>query len=229
MFQKKQVLVVIPARSGSKSIKNKNIIKIKGKPMIDYSIEYAKNCKLVDEIVVSTDSNKYLKKIQKFKLKFCIKRNKNISLDITQDFPVIKDALKKSEVFFKKKFHFIVLLRPTSPMREQKLIEKSLKLLARNKKADSVRAMKKTKQHPFRQWQYKKDKIFVRSIYDKIKEPYNLPRQKLPLVFFQTGEIETIRRSTIIHGSVTGKNVLPIFIKNKSIDIDSLEDLKEAN
>ena len=58
MLKGKNVIAIIPARSGSKSIKNKNIIKIKGKRLIEYSIEYAKRSKLIDEIVVSTDSQK---------------------------------------------------------------------------------------------------------------------------------------------------------------------------
>ena len=101
MFNGKKVIAIIPARSGSKSIKNKNIIKIKGKPMIEYTIEYAKKSKLVDQIIVSTDSQKYLSKIRKYNLTYEILRKKKLSKDLTQDFPVVKDALIKSELFFK--------------------------------------------------------------------------------------------------------------------------------
>ena len=220
------MFAIIPARSGSKSIKNKNIIKIKGKRMIDHSIEYAKKSKLVDEIVVTSDSKKYLNLIKRFRLKYSILRKKKLSGDLVVDYPVIKDALKKSEQFFKKKFHYIILLRPTSPFREKGLIEKSLRLLSKNIKATSVRAMIKTKSHPFRHWEYKKNKTFVTSIISKIYEPYNIPRQKLPIFFFQTGDIETIRRSTLFDGSVSGKKVLPIFLKSFS-DIDDRNDLKK--
>ena len=66
MFNGKKVIVIIPARQGSKSIKDKNIRKIKGKPMLMHTIEYPKKSKLVDQIVVSTDSKRYLKKIAKY-------------------------------------------------------------------------------------------------------------------------------------------------------------------
>jgi len=226
MFNGKKVLVVIPARSGSKSIKDKNIKKIKGKPMIAYSIEYAKKAKFVDQIVVSTDSKKYLNKIKKHKLNFSILRKKKLSGDLVQDYPVIKDALSKCESYFITKFEYVVLLRPTSPFREKNLIENSLKLLSHYKKATSVRSMFKAKQHPYRQWQFMNDKIFVKSVVPNIREPFNLPRQKLPNFFFQTGEIETIKRSTIIRGSVSGKKILPLFVKKQSIDIDDVSDLK---
>jgi N-acylneuraminate cytidylyltransferase len=229
MFNGKKVIAIIPARSGSKSIKNKNIIKIKGKPMIEYTIEYAKKSKLVDQIIVSTDSQKYLNKIRKYNLTYEILRKKQLSKDLTQDFPVVKDALIKSELFFNEKFDYIILLRPTSPFREKNLIENSLKLLTSKKKASSVRAMQKVKQHPYRQWKFMNNKIFVKSILLKVKEPFNLPRQRLPQFFFQTGEIETIRRSTILKGSISGKYVLPLIIKKQSVDVDYLIDLQSLN
>ena len=61
MYKNNKILVIIPARSGSKGIKDKNIKKIKNKPLLSYSIDYAKKCNLVDEIIVSTDSSKYAK------------------------------------------------------------------------------------------------------------------------------------------------------------------------
>ena len=60
-------------------------------------------------------------------------------------------------------------------------------------------------------------------------EPYNVPRQNLPEAFFQTGDIEIIRRQTILDGSISGRKVLPIFIpKEKVFDIDSFDDLKKV-
>ena len=78
MLKMKKVIVIIPARQGSKSIKDKNIKKINGKPMLEYSIEYAKRSKIVNQIVVSTDSKKYLDKIKKYKLGFSVLRKKKI-------------------------------------------------------------------------------------------------------------------------------------------------------
>lgn len=226
MLKMKKVIVIIPARQGSKSIKDKNIKKINGKPMLEYSIEYAKRSKIVNQIVVSTDSKKYLDKIKKYKLDFSVLRKKKLSGDLVKDFPVIKDALKRSEYYFKKRFDFIILLRPTSPFREKNLIERSLKILLSKRNATSVRAMFRTKQHPYRQWKYDSKKVFVRSIIPSVHEPFNLPRQKLPNYFFQTGEIETIKRSTIMSGSISGNFILPILIKKQSIDVDDLSDLK---
>ena len=107
------------------------------------------------------------------------------------------------------------------------MIEKSLKLLIKNNLATSVRAVQVSSSHPYRHWVYEKNKKFITGFVKKINEPYNLARQMLPKLFFQTGDIELIKRSTLMKGSVSGNRVLPIFMKKKIIDIDTLEDFKK--
>ena len=80
MYNNKKVLIVIPARSGSKGIKNKNIKKINGKHLIYYTIEYAKKSKVVDKIIVSTDSKK-IKISNIYGAETPFLRSKNISRD----------------------------------------------------------------------------------------------------------------------------------------------------
>lgn len=226
MFNKNKVLVVIPARSGSKGVKNKNIKKINGIPLLAHSINYAKKSIYVDKVVVSSDSKKYLNISKKFGAETPFIRDKKISNDDTKDYPVIKDALLKSEKIYKTKFSYIILLRPTSPFREKNLIERSLKLLKKYNSASSVRSVIKTKNHPYRSWILKKN--FIYGFVDKINESYNIPRQKLPTVYFQTGDIETIKRSTLLKGSISGNNVLPVFVK-KYLDLDHTIDFKNIN
>jgi len=227
MFKGKNVLVVIPARSGSTGIKDKNIQKLNGKPLLAHSIIYALKSKIVDKIIVSTDSKKYAKIAKKFKAEIPFIREKKLAGNLVPDFPVIYDSLKRCERKYLKKFDFVILLRPTSPLREKGLIEKSLILLTKGKKCTSVRAVKQTPAHPYRNWLLKKNG-FIKGYERKIKEPYNLERQKLPKVYFQTGDIETIKRSTLINGSISGENVRPLVIKNEIIDIDKIEDFKLA-
>lgn len=227
MFKRKKILVVIPARSGSKEIKNKNIKIIKGKPMFLHSVDYAMKSKIVDKIVISTDSTTYLKIAENNGLKTPFLRPKNLSGDFVKDFKVIHHALIKSEKFFNEKYDFIVLLRPTSPFREESLIEKGISKLVKNNKSDSLRSMIQVSQHPYRMW-FKKNN-FIRGYVENIKEPYNIPRQKLPILYFQSGDIEIVKRSTIINGSISGKNIIPLFINKKSIDVDSQDDLSKIN
>ena len=73
-----KVLCIIPARKGSKAIKNKNILKIKGKYLFAYSIEFAKKLKFLDKIIFSSDSKSYIKKAKKFDSIFFNLRPKSI-------------------------------------------------------------------------------------------------------------------------------------------------------
>ena len=225
MYKNNKILVIIPARSGSKEIKNKNIKKIKNKPLLSYSIIYAKKCKLVDKIIVSTESTKYAKIAKKFGAKVPFLRTKKLAGDKIQDYPVILECLIKSEKFFKTKFNYIILLRPTSPFRESKLIERGLKKLHNSKISSSVRSVVNTKIHPYRHWKINKYGK-MESIIKNEKEPYNIPRQQLPKLFFQSGDIEVIKRKTILKGSVSGNYVLPLIVKSYK-DIDTLQDLKK--
>tara|TARA_B100000959_G_C14664301_1_gene493717 strand:- start:7 stop:693 length:687 start_codon:yes stop_codon:yes gene_type:complete len=225
MYKNNKILVIIPARSGSKGIRNKNIKKIKNKPMLCHSIIYAKKCKFVDEIIVSTESLKYAKIAIKFGAKVPFLRKKKLAGDKIQDYPVILESLIKSEKFFETKFNYIILLRPTSPFREPKLIERGLKKLHYSKISSSVRSVVNTKIHPFRHWKINKYGM-MKSIIKNKKEPYNIPRQQLPKLYFQSGDIEVIKRKTIFKGSVSGKYVLPLIVKSYK-DIDTLQDFKK--
>ena len=183
-------------------------------------------CKLIDQIIVSTDSIRYANIAKKYKVNVPFLRSKKLSGDKVQDYPVIRDCLKMSEKYFKNIFDYIVLLRPTSPLREKKLIEKGLYKLHKNKISTSVRSVIKTKHHPYRHWKINK-KGELKSIIDNLKEPYNIPRQQLPKMFFQSGDIEIIKRTTIMKGSISGSHVIPLKVKSYK-DIDVIEDLKNV-
>ena len=99
----KNYLLIIPARAGSKTLKNKNLINFCGKPLIYWSIKIALRAKIFDEVMVSTDSNKIKNYALKFGAKTPFLRPKNISLDTTPMYKVIEHAIK----FYKKKKHNI--------------------------------------------------------------------------------------------------------------------------
>ena len=93
---KKNLLIIIPARSGSKGIKNKNIKKLKSKPLIYYSIRIAKKIKEKNKIIFcSTDSIKIKNIVEKCNIKVPFLRPKNISKDLSTDITFVNHALKK--------------------------------------------------------------------------------------------------------------------------------------
>ena len=91
---KKEIIAIIPARSGSKSIKNKNIVNLFGKPLIYYSINVAIKSKYISRVIVSTDSKKIKKIALKYGAEVPFLRPKKYSLDNSKDYEVINHALK---------------------------------------------------------------------------------------------------------------------------------------
>ena len=223
------IVTVIPARKGSKSIPLKNIQPLNEKPLVSYSILYSQKCPLISHTVVSTDSNRIAKIAREYNAETPFKRPDKISQDATQDFPVIHHALKQLEKIYSMKIDAIVWLRPTSPLRPKKLIERAIDILNSNPDCTSVRSVIESNEHPYRQWIMQDG--FIKSVIDKeiAYESYNLPRQKLPDVYFQSGDIEVVRRETILSGSISGDKVMPLIIKqDEMLDIDHFDDLNKA-
>jgi len=221
------IIALIPARGGSKSIPLKNIQLLGGKPLIAHTILYAKKSPLLNGVFVSTDNKKIAEISKKFGAEVPFLRPANISGDLIQDFPVISHSLKQIESLKNKKIDAICWLRPTSPLRPEGLIERAFDILTNNPGCSSIRSVIESSQHPYRQWIIENDSL--KSVIKDSDEPYNLPRQVLPKVYFQSGDIELVRRETILNGSISGEKVLPLIIKQEEmLDIDNPQDLKDA-
>ena len=221
------IYTVIPARGGSKSIPKKNIQLLHGKPLIEYSIEYSLKCPLITHTVVSTDSEEIAEIARNCGAEVPFIRPAKLAQDVTQDYPVFRHALNTLEELYNEQIDVLVLLRPTSPLRPPGLIEKGIALLKRFPEASSVRSVTSSSEHPFRQWKINGD--YMVGYEKEVFESYNLPRQQLPSVYFQTGDLEIIRRQTLLDGSISGSCVLPLIINSPDVcDIDHQSDLKKA-
>ena len=119
-------IAIIPARSGSKGLKNKNIIDVCGKPLMAYTIEAACKSNLFDRIIVSTDSIEYGRLAQKYGAEVMY-RGEKISNDKATTFMVIEDLLSRINC----KINYFVLLQPTSPLRTEKHIQEAVDLFER--------------------------------------------------------------------------------------------------
>ena len=116
-------IAIIPARSGSKGLKNKNIIDLGGKPLIAYSIEAALNSKLFSRVIVSTDSKEYGEIAMHYGAEV-LYRDETISNDKATSFMVVQDLLSRVS----RDIDYFVLLQPTSPFRNYKHIMEACEL-----------------------------------------------------------------------------------------------------
>lgn len=131
MHKNKTYLAIIPARGGSKRLPRKNVLELKSKPLIAWSIEAALNSKYIDKLVVSSDSNEILDVASKFGANV-IKRPESLATDLSTTFDAIKHTIDNVE-----KYEYIVLLQATSPLRSSNHIDEAIELLEK-KEADAV-------------------------------------------------------------------------------------------
>lgn len=129
MIAKKSILAIIPARLGSKRLKYKNIKLFKGRPLFVWSYIAAKKSKYIDKIFISTESKRILNYAKKYGYRSNLLRRKKISRDQTSSEEVILDVLRKN-----KKFDYFILLQPTSPLRTNFDIDRSINLIINKKK-----------------------------------------------------------------------------------------------
>ncbi len=125
MMETREYIAIIPARKYSKRIKNKNILKIKGKMIFDYTLDAAKKSKKISKIIVSTDIEKLLKKDSERIL--YSQRPKNLCQDNSSTESVISYTVSYYKDIFKKNKTYIVLLQPTSPLRNCQDIDSAIK------------------------------------------------------------------------------------------------------
>lgn len=228
---KYNIVSLIPARSGSKSIKDKNIIDFNGKPMIAYTIEQSLNSKYIDETYVSTDSNLYREIALKYGANVPYLRPSNISTDLSTDYEVFKHFLD----WLKDNGHdipdVIVHLRVTYPTRKVVDIDKAIEEFIKNyEKCDSLRSIVISPITPYKMWVLPDDTGYLRPLLkcDTIHEPYNKPRQELPVVYWQNACIDIVKTSTVLNKkSMTGDEIYGFIMdKNETYDIDELIDLE---
>jgi CMP-N-acetylneuraminic acid synthetase len=124
MFKNKTFLAIIPARGGSKRLPRKNILELNGKPLIAYSIEAGLKSKYIDDIVVSSDNDKILDIAKNLDVK-TIKRPQNLANDTATTTDVLVHTINNID----KIYDYIVLLQPTSPLRNEKHIDEAIELL----------------------------------------------------------------------------------------------------
>lgn len=226
-----QVVAIVQARGGSKGIPRKNIKPLRGIPLIAYSIAAGLQAQTVDRVIVSTDDDEIAAVAQQWGAEVPFRRPAEHATDTATDLPVFEHALgwlAKHEGYLPE---LVVQLRPTSPIRPVDCIDRAVALLRQNPQADSVRGVVPSGQNPYKMWRIPDPGGPMQPLLDsEFDEPYNMPRQKLPPTYWQTGHIDVLRQETIMQQhSMSGDTILPLLIDPAyMIDIDSPLDWDKA-
>ncbi|MBO5261314.1 MAG: acylneuraminate cytidylyltransferase family protein [Coprococcus sp.] len=217
-------IAIIPARSGSKGLKDKNIKLLNGKPLLAYSIEAAIESNMFDEIMVSTDSYIYADIAKRYGANVPFLRSAEQSCDSAGSWSVVNEVLKE----YKKigyTFNTVCLLQPTSPLRKSGDIIGAYNFFSA-KNADAVTSVCEMEHSP--QWAM----ILPEdgSLAEFRKNVQNVPRQQLPKYYRINGAIY-IRKIEYVDDNILIKDCNEfafVMDRKKSVDIDTVEDFEVA-
>ena len=224
MIDNKKVLAIVPARSGSKGLKNKNILSLKGKPLVSYPINAANKSLYIDRVMVSTDSNTLANIASKHGAEIPYIRPSALATDEALSSDVIIHLLKLLEDQLKD-YEYLVFLEPTSPLTSHEDIDEALKTLVNSKKHTALVSVAKVEStHP----------DFCLSIKDNQILPYksqhlnNLTRrQDLEDLYFIDGSIYISKISDfLVKKTFYHEDTFPFKVPYwKSLEIDTYLDL----
>lgn len=221
-------ICIITARSGSRGLKNKNIRKLKGLPLIAHTILAAKKSKMLTRVILSTDSRLYAKIGLKFGAEVPFIRPKRLATSKAHHPDVVNHALKFIEKKDQIKFDYVVMLQPTSPFRKSKHINEAIKKFLKENN-DSLISVKKQDYPPWWLFALKKNKL-SQFLNFKNKNVFNLERQEFPKLYRPNGAIYVSKRNVLYGGNLINSKSCGYYVMDEkdSIDIDNLIDLKVA-
>lgn len=220
MFKGQKILCTICARGESKGVKNKNIKKLLGKPLIAYSVEQAIESKVCDAVVISTDSEKIMKIAKKYGADVFFKRPAELATDTAPKLPVIRHALLESEKYYNCRFDIIIDLDATSPLRDVEDIVNALKLFIENG-YDNLFSVTPARRSPyFNLVELSKDGKVMLS---KPSKEVIVRRQDSPPCFDMNASIYIWKREVLLNNDSIFLNNTGLYIMppERSFDIDS--------
>jgi CMP-N,N'-diacetyllegionaminic acid synthase len=224
MINGKRIIAIIPARGESKGLPGKNIKELCGKPLIAWTIEAGLGSQYIDEVVVSTDSEEITRVARTFGASVPFYRPADLSGDTATSFDVVKHALSFYKDELHKEFDYVLMLEPTSPLRDKVDIDSAIEQLLSNPQASAIVGICKTEsQNPA--FLAKKSNTNCLVGYEN-KDMRVLRRQEISDVYFFEGSVyishtETLlTRKTFYHECTLGYEVP----KWKSPEIDDMDD-----
>ena len=226
---KKNIIAIIPARRGSKGIKDKNLSLLEGYPLIAYSIILAKLIPEINQVIVSTDSELYAGVAKKFGAEVPFLRPSSFAEDSSSDYDFMSHAVdwyEKNDCLPEYWIH----LRPTTPLRESSIVKKAIELILSNQEATSLRSCHLSPESPFK-WLRKNSEGYFTNLLgnDSNLDKYNGPRQEYPDVFIPNGYVDIVKSSFIKKNKLLHGDKVIAFETPLSFEVDSKDELEMIN
>ena len=222
-----ECIAIIPARSGSKSIKDKNLAILDGHPLLAYSIISAIMSKEIDRVIVSTDSIEYAEIAKKYGAEVPFLRPAELAQDKSTDYDFMAHAVDWFSSNISLQPEYLVHLRPTTPLRDPKVIDDAIKLIKNQKESTSLRSIHLSPESPFK-WLRKDENNFLMSLdgRDSNLDKYNGPRQDFPDVYIPNGYVDIVKSQIIKERQVLHGDRVLAFETPFCTEVDAIEELE---
>lgn len=219
------ILTVIPARGGSKGLKDKNILPLAGKPLIVYTIEAARKSRFVREVIVTTDSRKIAAVARRYGAQTPFLRSKDLATDKAPTLGVLQHAVREYEKITGKKFDYILLLQCTTPLRTARHIDEAVQLFLNHNEDSLISCYKGQAVHPSIMYMQKCGRLISFCEKGKLKR-----RQDFQEVYVRNGAIYLMSRELLMEKNliVGARPLLYIMSRWQSVNIDTREDFNIA-
>jgi N-acylneuraminate cytidylyltransferase len=216
------IIAIIPARSGSKSIIDKNIKLLSGHPLIAYSIAAARLSKEIDRVIVSTNSEKYADIAKQYGAEVPFMRPDRYSTDASTDRNFIIHAMEWLKYNEHDAPEYWVHLRPTTPLRIPNILDDAIKIIKDDEELTSLRSGHKAPESPLK-WFVKSDKHFKGLLDD---EKYNLPKEAFDQVYIPDGYVDIVKASFMLNNKKIHGDKIFGFESPVCTEVDSSEEFE---
>jgi CMP-N,N'-diacetyllegionaminic acid synthase len=226
----KSIVALIPARSGSKRVTNKNVKTLGGHPLMAHTISTALQSEIFSEVIVSTDSEQYADVARHYGARVPFLRPSEIAGDVSPDIEWVEHCLKRMQTMGQT-FDCFSILRPTSPFRTPQTIRRAWGAFLDETNADSLRAIEKCSQHPAKMWIVSDKRMKPVMEGENSGVPWHSNQyQALPEVYVQNASLEIAWERVVFENhSIAGEEIIPFITKGyEGFDINRNYDWKLA-
>ena len=223
---KDEVYAIIPARSGSRGVKNKNIRCLKGYPLLAYAIAASKLCGEVSRVIVSTDSEYYARIAAYYGAEIPFLRPAEISGDRSTDIEFMEHAIKWLYDNEGKLPEFFLHMRPTYPLRDPQVVAEAVRRMKADESATSLRSAHLASNTPYKWFNMREDGYFKTIRDDITLDDANNPRQAFPDVYIPDGYADMLRTSHIIDKDLVHGDKMIGFVVEDGVDVDAVKDME---
>lgn len=219
----KGVIALIPARSGSKGLPDKNIKLLSGKPLLNWSIETCLQSKRIDRVMVSTDSEEYADIALHAGAEVPFLRPSEISQDHSTD----KDFIVHALDYLKTRDQlpeYVVHIRPTTPIRESNLVDKAILAFINSSNATSLRSVHEMPESAYKTFEISPGNFLIPLAAGKNNDESNKARQSFPITYSANGYVDVLSTKFINNFDlIHGDRIMP-FMTPYTLEIDTHED-----